>query len=112
MKVGDRLWYVTDRISRKGEEVTVTKIGRRWAEISNGRRIDLKTWMADGRGYGSPGRCFASEADHEMETRRRALYFRFSQMVAYSPRDGVTCEDILEAARLLRLEPPEDADGR
>ena len=61
LSVGLPLWWVPAISSAPARTVTVRKIGRKWAELDNSQRIDINTWQADGRGYPSPGTCYASE---------------------------------------------------
>ena len=66
LEVGQKLYF--DPHQRYYEymrgEVTVTKVGRKWAELSNGRRISIETMLVDSSGYVSIGRCWLSEDEY------------------------------------------------
>ena len=104
--VNQTLWFVgagRDNRSRGQGEVTVTKVGRKWIEVKGfyDCRIDVDTLQADGAGYSSPGRCYASEAAwREREGHRRAWVALRSAMPMACP-DGVTLEQIVAASKLL-----------
>lgn len=56
---GQKLWWVPQHsLGMKGREVTVLKVGRKWAELDNGERIDLETLISDGGRYAPNGRCY------------------------------------------------------
>jgi hypothetical protein len=86
LSIGQKLWYVPfDRrlTSSVGHEVTVVKVGRKWAEIDKqvdrmrtyaAGRIDIKTMFLDGGRYSSPGRCWLSKADYDREQQRQATW--------------------------------------
>jgi len=45
---GQKLWWVPQRNRHAHEkEVTVLKVGRKWAQLDNHERIDLETLVAD-----------------------------------------------------------------
>jgi hypothetical protein len=111
IKPGQTLWYVP----RHGEprEVTVEKIGRRWAtlvDVGGWRpgRMDIKTmWLDDGAGYSSPGRCYLSREAHETAQRISKLWNALARRVSPAGiQSGVTEAAILEAAALLRIDLP------
>lgn len=66
LQEGTELWWVPSNQYRAKEPVTVIKVGRKWAELSNRFRIDLETMEGDGgKGYSSPGKAWQSQADYE-----------------------------------------------
>jgi hypothetical protein len=75
MKTGDKLWFVHNdrRAYRKGYEVEVLSIGRKWATLSNHERINIETMWADGRQYSSPGRCWPSKAAYVAEIEKKVI---------------------------------------
>ena len=120
VKVGDRL-FVAIAVRRSGVVdstywVTVTKVGRRWAEFQREglgwrhaeHRFDLDTMRLDGAGFSSPGRVYPSEEAYRTETRLNELWSelrnRFDRL--YMRPDGVDEIRILKAADALgrRLE--------
>ena len=87
----------------RGEDVTITRVGRKWLELSNGLRVDKVRLVADGRGYSSPGTAYTSRADREARVRLHEAWSRLRIRMAAPPGDGVTAERVAEAAKLLGL---------
>ena len=117
LEVGQKLWLVTNgwrggfRSALPGEEVTVTKVGRKWAELDHGRktRIDINTLRVDSQGFGhSPGRCYLSREVYEIEVRDSETWRVFHNWTRdkYGKPDGLTADAIREAAKLLGFEIP------
>jgi hypothetical protein len=105
LKVGQKLWWVGNYRNRTGVEVTVTKVGRVWAELSNRERISIKTLQADEKGYSSPGSCYLSSDEHKRIIERQKAWDLFRKNIHYRHiPDHVTVEDITEAARLIGIE--------
>lgn len=106
LKVGQKLWWVpSQRYAGSQREVTVEKVGRIWAQLSERSRIDKQTLIADGGEYMSPGRCYLSKAEYDEHIERVTAWNSFVYTVRYqSMPDGVTIADITEAAKLLRIE--------
>lgn len=103
LQVGQTLYFVgSGRPARHGA-VTVEKVGRKWATLSNGHRIDLETHRADGGDYSSPGRAYPSEAVYVAEQLTNAAFLKLKGKMGWSAPDGVKVQDIYEAARLLGL---------
>jgi hypothetical protein len=107
--VGQELWFVySDHYHRRGKDevAKVTKVGRKWAELSNGYRVDLHTLIAEGAGYSSAGRAHVSRAHWEEEKRRKgaweALRGRLREAWGGPPR-GISTENIRAAAALLGI---------
>lgn len=67
--VGQKLWLVpNERYFGQPMEVTITKVGRKWATCIQGRReyrVDMDTLMVDGGDYTSPAQCYLSRKAHE-----------------------------------------------
>lgn len=116
LSVGQKLWYVPrdSREVSQSREVTVTKIGRKWAEIDmgwRGSRIDLEDWRVDGGQYSSPGSCYVSrQAWDDERQRQRAWSSLFSARPYGGPPDHVTTAAIYQAASLLGIELPARSD--
>lgn len=83
MHVGQELWFVPSdrRLMDNAYAVTVKKVGRKWAEISNHERIEIDTLIADGKGYLPSGRCWLSKQDWEAEQNRRAAWDELRRFV-------------------------------
>lgn len=103
LSVGQKLWYVPNR-NRGGQcEVTVTKVGRLWANLDNRERISLESLEADAGQYSSPGRAYLSKGDYELSLRLHEVWREFRRRVdhQYLPPDGVTFSDVERATDLL-----------
>ena len=96
--VGQVLWYQPNDRRRKGYEVTINRVGRKWA-YCHGRfgRVDRET----------PGRCYLSRDDYD---KQQAIDFEWHRLFyswkrPYNAPLDVTLEDIVAARKLLRLDP-------
>jgi len=78
LQVGQVLYFVPSYSYGNSYEITVEKIGRKWATTSHRHRIDLVTLRADGGGWDSPGRAYLSRAEHETEQARHAAWSGFT----------------------------------
>lgn len=102
LSVGQKLCFVgTHRYNKGPTEVTVTKIGRKWAYLDNGEKIDSVTLWADGGQYGSPGRCWLSEHDWMQEQERCRLWLELHKRLSFRPPDGVSIDTIRQASAML-----------
>ena len=109
LTVGQKLWYVPYDTRWDVERfVEIKKVGRTWAEIDRGQRIDVKTLAVDGGFYTSPGQCYLSpEAMEQNQQARRYLKKIRAFAEAHAYRSGplpIPHEDILQAAKLLKVE--------
>lgn len=109
LTVGQTLWYVPQysyRPDKGGYEVTIEKVGRRWATLANNQgRIDRDTLHVDGRGYSSPGRCWINRDHYEKHKRAASVWAEFARQVwTKSLPSNITEENIRQAALLLKLE--------
>ena len=108
LTVGQTLWYVPTAWGggqRPGCEVTVTKIGTRWATLDWPGRIDKRTWRADGGEYSSPGRCYLSREHHDAHQRTEKVWNALAKRIQYAnvPVDATEAK-IHQAAALLGIE--------
>jgi hypothetical protein len=105
LKVGQKLWFNSSVRYYTSREVTVTKVGRRWAYISANRlRIDKETLVVDGDGYSSPGRCYLSRDEHEAEVAVRAAWRDLQHKVSHcNLPPGVTVERIMQVCEFLGI---------
>ena len=106
LEVGQKLWVVWSSKHRSPCSVEVEKVGRKWAEIPNGYRINLETLYIDGRGYTSPGRCYLSKKQYEQEKAVDEAWWDLCRMLRGwwgDAPDGVTVEAIAKARELLGL---------
>lgn len=104
LQVGQKLWFVP-RDSRRGEpyEVTVEKIGRKWAQIGRRGQVDVVTMSVDGGNYLSPGQCYENRAAYEAERALQAAWCDFRKKVdrSWAPPDGATMDAIRAASAAL-----------
>ncbi len=116
-KVGDRLFSAEPRTGGRFHTgfVVITKIGRRWADISRIRsdgygtfaygRFDIETGKLDGGHFSAPGRVFADEAAWRAQVRLESLWREFRDKVRdqYLIPDRITDINILKAADALNI---------
>jgi len=103
LKSGQTLWWVPANGKRCGE-VTVTKVGRKWATLDNGHRISLDTLVADGGERSTPGHCYYSEETYRGLVARAVEWTRLRADMQFSPPpDSVSIDDIAAARKLLGL---------
>ena len=58
LEVGQRLWFVMGNYANeRGHEVVVTHIGRKWADLEDGNRVEIDTLRVDSRQWGYMGQC-------------------------------------------------------
>jgi hypothetical protein len=95
--VGQSLWYVPER--RPGYSVTVTRIGSKWAYLSNGERAS-KSGRVDGGVYSSPGDVYESEAVYNQELARQEAWKRLYGQLSYSPPPKASLWQIEELSDL------------
>lgn len=81
----------------------MAKVGRTWATLSNGYRVDVRSWEADGGDYGPPGHCYASIEAYEAEVAQARAWSSFRKDVPLRPPAGVSAADIEAARKLLRM---------
>ncbi len=100
--VGNSLWWVSNYNAKTQEAVTVTKVGRKWATLSNRHRINVDTMAVDGGEYVPPGRCYSSRAAYEQEAMASAAWDALRRDIQDAKRpDHVTMDKIFLARALL-----------
>lgn len=118
---GMKLFYVSGRSHIGSHEVTVERVGRKWAYLAgpyglrDDFRIDIDTLQIDRRGPFSLGRVYASREEWEAINARRKMWERFRGNVPFHPPTGVGTDDIRKAAALLGIdlgEPPATEGGQ
>ena len=107
--VGQKLWFVPSSRIGNAREVTVLKVGRLWAYLSDmtvsDARMDIHTLCLDGRGYASPGKCYASREEYERIIGVSTLWNAFIRRVQRPGRpEDITEADIRAAAAILHIE--------
>jgi hypothetical protein len=101
LKAGDELYFLAHQKYRSSEEVTVLKVGRKWATLDNQARIDLSDWLADGGAYSSPGRCYLSKQEYDDEQELLDKWETFAKRVSErNPPEGMTIGKITQLTEL------------
>lgn len=107
LTVGQTLWLVVDHGRALSREVTVSKIGRRWATLDQTGmrlRIDKETLGVDGDDFWSPGRCWLSREAYEIDRETRHCWALFRDAVSRRKLPlSASAEDIRQAAKLLGI---------
>lgn len=100
LHVGQKLWMVYNDIRRgQPREVTVTRVGRKWADIDVYKtRVAVDTLCIDpDRGLSRTGRCYLSRDAYEAETMLVQEWNDFAGRVSMGrPPQGMTVERIRE----------------
>lgn len=102
---GQKLWWVPRRNRyAQPKEVTVTKVGRKWAQLDNHERIDLKTLVADAGQYSPSGCCYLSREEYEQAEALAQAWSNLERDLRHARKpDGVTICDIAAVRQLLGL---------
>lgn len=101
---GKSLWWVASNNAKTQCAVTVTKVGRKWATLSNGNRIDIGTLVADGGQYVSPGQCYESQQVYEQAMALHLAWQKLTRDVRDMQRPAhMTIEKIAEIRTLLSI---------
>lgn len=114
LQVGQKLWYVpNDKRWGKEQEIEVTKVGRKWANVGYLGRIDIETLSVDGRGYSSPGQCYLSREEWERNEVLSDAWWEFKELIKKTNKrpEGITIESIEQAKRLLGLDAASGGEG-
>jgi hypothetical protein len=122
LAVGQELWFEprsSGLRNGEGSVVTIATVGRTWATLSKRHdggarqmRIDLKSLVADGAGWNSPGTCHMNRAEHLREKYRLRLWQDLNaglrNIPSYSTPATVSTGELLEVMRLLNLPIPKE----
>ena len=113
LKVGQKLWLVPGSRHSEPREVTVTKVGRKWAYIdgyyhSRNTRVDMETLVLDGT-IGYPDHCYLSKKAWEESTLKDRVWsaIRDKMRNSYRRPDHLSTEDLRAIEAFLGLEPTE-----
>ena len=106
LTVGQKLWFVPSDRRGNHSEVTVEKIGRKWATLDCRYRIDLVSLRADGGEYSSPGACYLNEQVYLEERMLLSAWNAFKRRIEhiYQPPIGVDISNIQHVTNVLRLD--------
>lgn len=111
---GQVLWFVgasLGNFKNQTGEVTVHKVGRKWAELKSTSvpglsryRLNVETLVVDGQGYSSPGRCYQSRLHWLNEEGPTLAWAQLRQHLLDNGPADMSFETIQMAAKLLDLE--------
>lgn len=108
LTVGQELFLVLNGSHLSGgKPVTVTAVGRKRAEIDDGRhRINIRTLYVDGNGYSSPGRCYLSEQEWKDNVLRQDAWASLRRNIEhmYTLPTDLTIEKMDQIADLLGID--------
>lgn len=105
LTVGQKLFYVPrNRFGGEPREVTVVKIGRKWAHLDlPDERIDRETLEVYSGGYMAHAKVWRSREEWEVATRLEGDWGAFMKWLRnkWQVPEGVTSSDIRTAAKAL-----------
>ena len=114
--VGQVVWVVLTsgwRVVGAPKEMTVSKIGRKWIELEDGRyRFAEGEKHLDCRrsGYRSPGTVYMTREAWAAEKAYEHAFYKLQNAVREMRSTGLTLQDIHDAAKALRITLPEWQD--
>lgn len=102
LKVGQVVWFVPYARTEAARELTVEKVGTKWAQLGR-YRADATTWEMDGGNYRIPGVLHADRGLWQAERDRQAAWEVLEKRVRdiRSAPAGATTANILAAFQLL-----------
>lgn len=104
---GCELWYVPDSGLGLPHQVSVGKVGRRWAEIGPRLKVDLETLRVwSNNGQHSWGQCYTRREEYERTTWLGKAWRIIRDNIDWSPPDNITPEQIEQIASILGLKLP------
>lgn len=109
-EVGQRVFLSrSDRRWGADRWATITKVARKWVYLGEEReRFDKETGVIDGGDFSSPGRAWRSEDDYKEHLHAEKLLTHLRREIGFTRRKSVGKKEILEALRLLGIDPPKD----
>lgn len=107
-EVGMQFFFVhNERRHTKDRIVTITKIGRKWATLSDGNRFDYtaKDWrLVDGGRYSSPGRLWDSEQQYRDNKQTQEILHMIMDRYCYGRNsESVSLSAAKQVASLLGI---------
>ena len=103
LKVGQTLFMV--KTYGGNRLVTVTKVGRKWATLNTRHRVNIETLIVDGGNYNSPGKCYLTEAEYRQKIELETTWEKLKNKLNWARLpEGITTTDILEAAKILKID--------
>jgi hypothetical protein len=95
----------TNRSMAIGSTITIAKVARKWATLSNGERFDISTWVLDPGNYNNFGNVYQTEQDYIEEQAINMCWMLFRRKISDNNKhsDIVTIERIKQAAEILGI---------
>jgi len=107
LKVGDSVYFQAQVRYMNSNTVQVTKVGRKWIELSNDCRVERGQTCADSRGAGSSqGQVWADEAAYCLWKTRSERFAKIRSYVrdsTWSMPKHLTDQDLDDLERIFRL---------
>jgi len=101
LAVGDKLYFFSSVSYRTSRDVTVEKVGHKWATLSNGQRIELGEWSAHRGEYPPVGRCYENIEEYQEEVALRTEWDTFRRTLPSWPPKGMTMADITSIKEII-----------
>jgi hypothetical protein len=102
-EVGQKLWFVRSYRAGGPQEVTVEKVGRRWATLNIRLRCDA-SGCVDGGQYSSPGHCYVSREAYELKMFRIGAWQGFKRSLERATMpDHLTTDELTQIAEQLGI---------
>lgn len=117
LTVGQKLWWVpvntwTVLHGNEGREVTVIKVGRRWATVTHGAshfRIDFDGLREERANYGLSGRCYLNSTEYKEKLAVDHEWRWLRHMIPGSAPAHITFDAIQLIASVIGIEPRKTA---
>ncbi len=110
--VGQVVWVASRQRWFSGRSAVVTKIGRKWITLDDGRwRFDPATGRIDGGRHSCPGVVWPSKAHADAHADRQERWRAIAAAICntYSMPAHLTDEDVATLAAILRIPPSAEA---
>jgi len=101
LTVGDQLYFFSSVSYLTSCDVTVVKVGHKWATLSNGQRIELGEWVDKDVGYPPVGRCYENIKEYQDEVSLRTAWDTFRGTLPWCPPKGMTLADITSIKEII-----------
>lgn len=104
LEKNQKLWFVGEgNFSRKRGEVTVTSVGRKWAQVEGVfiGRVAVDTLIADAAGFSSPGRCYLSQEEWLAKDGPKLAWQSLRNRLSLACPTSLSYKDIVAAGNLL-----------
>lgn len=95
-------WVPSDRRDGPGKFVTITRVGRKYLELNNHRKVYIES-LKEVTQYGSGAKCFETKEEHDAIVRRESLWAELKNVVSgYRIPDDITIEKLENALQALK----------